>query len=112
MAADMEGISYAIIVLAIFFGPSALGVVTVLVASLRCSRKRNKNLFTSLALVLHSISSVLLFFSVRVGEAWSGYSSSHNMPFVYGFIGAALICAIRYFVSSAHNDALDGQNEV
>lgn len=85
----------------ILFGPSVLGIVIAVMASLRCTRNGSKIALTILALSLHGVSSGLLFVGVRIGEAWSGYSSSHNMPFGYGFFGALIIITINLTLRSA-----------
>lgn len=94
----------------IFFGPSVLGIVIAVVASLKCERNFSKIALTILALVLHGISSVLLFIGVRVGEAWSGYSRSHNMPLKYGFFGVAIIIAINLLIPVGNKNIITIQN--
>lgn len=84
----------------IFFGPSFVGLS---IAAFACVSRVRLWVFLSLvavALGLHGISFFLYLGAVRYGEAWSGYSSAHNHPYVFlgcGF-GAAFLLLILHLV--------------
>jgi len=78
----------------IMFGPSIIGVSIAIFAWIKTTKFISRFALTLLAMALHGISSFFTFAAVGIGEAWGGYSRSHNFPKAYAWFGAAIIIFI------------------
>lgn len=62
-----------------------------------------------LSIFIHVFSSCLLFAFVQIGEAWSGYSSSHSLPDDFLLSGLAILFIIFFGAHSTVKDDIDTQ---
>lgn len=84
----------------IVFGPSILAICIVLFIAPKSTSLFSRIALTLLALTLHGISTLFIFAAVGIGEAWSGYSSSHDFPKGFGMFGALIVVFVSLFRSS------------
>lgn len=92
---NTEGIIFK----AIIFGPSIIAVLIAVFISSIAKSDSGKITFIVIALILHLISSFIIKACVGIGEAWSGYGTSHNLPTAYTMFGCffiIVIATIRY----------------
>lgn len=78
----------------IMFGPSIIAVSIAIFAWIKTTKFISRVALTLLAMALHGVSSIFTFAAVGIGEAWGGYSRSHNFPKVYAWFGAVIIIFI------------------
>ncbi|WP_281184694.1 hypothetical protein [Trichlorobacter lovleyi] len=90
------------------YGPSYLGLCIAMFVAMTTLKTAGKAGLLTLSMLLHAVSSFMIFVMVRAGEAWSGYSAEHNFAITYGVFGALVILAIAmlpgYFRTPSSNE--------
>jgi len=76
------------------FGFSYLALCIMTIVTFSDTRKVATAVLFTTSLGLHAISSFFLFAGVRVGEAWSGYGTSHNLPHKYFGVGLVILIGL------------------
>jgi len=84
----------------LFFGPSFLGLTIAAFATVARIRLWVFVSLVAVGLAAHSVSFFFYLWAVRYGEAWSGYSSAHNHPYVllWSGFGVAFLLLILHLV--------------
>lgn len=89
-------------------GPSYLGLCIVMFIATTSQKTASIAGLLTLSMILHGVSSFQMFVMIRIGEAWSGYSSSHNFAIKYAFFGALVLFTIailpNYFQTPSRNE--------
>lgn len=92
----------------ILYGPSYLGLCIAMFVAMTALKTASKAGLLTLSMLLHAVSSFMIFVIVRAGEAWSGYSTEHNYAITYGVFGSLVILAIAmlpgYFRTPSSNE--------
>lgn len=90
-------------------GPSYLGLCIVMFIATTSQKTASIAGLLTLSMILHGVSSFQMFVMIRIGEAWSGYSSSHNFAVKYAFFGALVLFTIAilpsYFKTPSRNES-------
>ena len=76
------------------FGPSFLALCIALPLAFSGIRIGPATALFILAALLHLVSFAFFLGGVRYGEAWSGYSSAHNSPYVHLTLGLVVLFAL------------------
>ncbi len=76
------------------FGPSFVALCIALPLAFSGVRIGPATALFMLAALLHLVSFAFFLGGVRYGEAWSGYSSAHNSPYVHLILGLGVLFAL------------------
>jgi hypothetical protein len=82
------------------FGFSYLALCIMTIVAFSDTRKVATAGLFSISVVLHAASSFFVLAGVRVGEAWSGYGTSHNLPQKYFGVGLVFLIVLLIIKSA------------
>ncbi len=95
-------------ILFVVFGPSCLGLLTLILSAMFCKKTPWMIAACLAAVALHLLSVLLMAMLIGMGEAWSGQSPAHEYPRHY-CIGGLIVFPFAWFLARRYRSAHKSQ---